>query len=523
MKKTLLSLLLAVPLLASAQFYENFDAAAAMPAGWTVINGGDANGFIFGAGAPGSALSQPNAAQINYTAAAHDDYLVTPAINVTAGVNDRLYYFVKSQDPAYLEDYAVKLSTTTPTAAAFTTVLTPSAAAPGQWTHRSLDLSAYVGQTVYIGFHATSADQFRLMFDDIASGTMPTVAPSCPASLNLPANDATGVNYENTSLSWTAPANGGPVEYYELYLDTNPNPTTKVGIYVNPTAILNLAGSTKYYWKVVPVNGAGTAANCAVSSFTTKQDAFAPYCGPLVYSSGVEPITTVNFGGMTNTSSAATTGTPAHEVFMDKVAEVKQGQTLDITLGGNTGGSFSNRFIVFVDWNQDGDFSDAGETYFGATALAITNSTGTDGKTVVGSITVPENAKLGTTRMRIKKNFGATAQLNPCSSAGTVAVPANTGYGQAEDYAVNVSPADLAAAEVGLGRLSVYPNPVKDMLNISSADRKVVEVTFYSVDGKLVKTAKGMESIDVSNLAKGVYIVKVKTSDSEKSFKVIKE
>ena len=525
MKKKLLPLLLVLPFLASAQFSENFDAGAVKPAGWSVLNGGDANGFIFVAGAPGSALTQPNAAQINYSAAAHDDYLVTPAITVTAGLNDRLYYFVKSQDPAYLEEYAVKVSKTTATAAEFTDIITPSADAAGEWTYFSIDLSSYVGQTIYVGFHATSADQFRLLFDNVVNGTMPTIAPDCPVALTGPADGATGVNYDSVNFTWTAPAAGGPVEYYELYLDTDPNPTTKKAIAVDPkVTVANLEGGTTYYWKVVSKNGAGDATGCVVSSFTTKSDPFSPYCGPLTYSSGIEPMTGIAFGGMTNTSSPTVAGAVPHETFLDKVATVEQGGTYDITLQGNTGGNYANRFIVFVDWNQDGDFLDAGETYFGATALTLSNSTGVDGKTAVGSIVVPDGAMLGNTRMRVKKNYGATAYLNPCSSAGTLTAPALTGYGQAEDYMVTVKEPALGVSNTMKGQMSVYPNPVKDLLNIESADRKVTEVAFYSMDGKLVKTVKeNVSNINVSALPKGVYVVKVKTSDAEKSFKVIKE
>ncbi len=520
MKKKLLTMLMVLPLLAQAQFSENFDAAAVKPAGWTVINGGDANGFIFGAGAPGSALSQPNAAQINYKADAHDDYLITPAITVTAGVNDRLTYFVKSQDPSYLEAYEVKLSTTTATADAFNTVLTQNADAPPAWTQFSIDLSEYEGKTIYVGFHATSADRFRLLFDNVVNDTAPTVAPDCPTALVAPAQGATGVDYAATTFSWTPPTTGGPVDYYELYLDTNPNPTTKVGVFVNPTATIQINSDTQYYWKVVSKNAAGESTSCLTSSFKTKVDPILPYCGPLVYGNGVEPITSVNFGGMTNTSSA-TVNNP-HEIFVDKIAEVKQGESLSIELKGNTGGNFTSRFIVFVDWNQDGQFSGAGESYFVSAPLSITNSTGTDTKTAVGTIVVPQNAKLGNTRMRIKKNFGATAAPNPCSSGGTLTAPADSGYGQAEDYTVNVS-AVLGTSDLKKTQISVYPNPVKDVLNVSTADKKVMAVEFYSADGKLVKTAKDAAAVNTSDLQKGVYIVKVKTSDSEKSFKVIKE
>lgn len=530
MKAKLLAMLLALPLLAHAQFSQNFDAGTTTPAGWTVINGGDANGFIFGPGAPRSVYSLPNAAQINYSASAHDDLLITPAITVTAGVNTRLTYFVKNQDPNYVENYAVKLSTTTPTAAAFTTVLTPEAPAPNKWTFFSVDLSAYVGQTVYVGFHATSADMFRLLFDNINSDVAPTVLPNCP-TLVSPANGAS-VDANAATLTWTAPTSGGQVDSYEVYLDTNPNPTTLV-----PSSYLfadfnNLQGNTTYYWKVVAKNAAGVAVGCQTNSFTTG-DSFVPYCfGNLQFTSGVEPITSVQLSNMTNTSSELLTS-PAHEKYINKVATVEQGATYPITLKGNTDGNSTNKFTVFIDWNQDGDFLDAGETYFGtaATVVSITNSTGIDTKTATGNIAVPATATLGTTRMRVKKNYTSatgTFYLSPCFSSGALSTSTSgtAGFGQAEDYSIMVvAPGTLAVNESKTKpTVGVYPNPMKNVLNVSTAERKITEVTFYSADGRLVKSVKeNISSINTDDLKSGVYLVKVKTSDSEQTFKVIKE
>lgn len=525
MKRALLMLLFALPFIANAQFSENFDSGITKPAGWTVINGGDANGFIFNQGAPGSALSQPNAAQINYSSAAHDDYLITPAITVTAGVSDRLIYFVKSQDESYLENYTVKLSTTTPTVTGLNTVITPSAPAPGEWSSFSIDLTPYLGQTIYIGFHATSKDKFRLLFDDISNDTPPTVLPECPVALINPTNNEADVDFANATFDWSPSNTGGKVDYFELYVDTNSNPATRAGIYTNPTAVLtNLLSNTNYYWKVIAKNAAGESVGCLEGSFKTKVDPIAPYCGPLTFSNGVEPITSVEFGGMLNTSSAETSS-PAHEIFTDKIATVKKGGSYDIKLQGNTDGPYTSRFLVFIDWNQDGDFLDEDETYFGTgVGLTIFNSSGEDGQTALGSISIPETALLGNTRMRIKKNFGGTAYLNPCFSAGSLEAGTPNGYGQAEDYTLTVLPKDLAVSNTDKSQLTVYPNPMKSILNISTGDKKITEVTFYSMDGRLVKTTKDNSSnINVENLSKGAYIVKVKTSDSEKSFKVIKE
>lgn len=523
MKKFLLAMLFAAPFVANAQFTETFDRDANLPAGWTVLNGGDANGFIISEGAPNSSFSLNNAAQINYSADAHDDYLVTPAITVVAGVNDRITYFVKNQDPLYVESYDVKLSTTTPTAAALTVSLKASALAPNNWTGVVLDLSAYVGQTVYVGFHASSTDQFRLLFDNIVSDTAPTVVPGCVTPLT-PANMATAVDYVLAPLSWSAPTSGGPVMSYDIYLDTNPNPTTLFASAGGPAYNANLTPNTTYYMKVVAKNTAGVATGCTVTSFTTKTNPIAPYCGPLVYSTGVEAITNVTFGGINNTSSASSTN--PHELFIDSVANVNLGATVPISFQGFTGGAFTTKFIVFVDWNQDGDFLDAGESYFttSATTVQITNSTGTDGITATGNITVPANAVLGNTRMRIKKNFSSTIFYpNPCFSGGSLAAGTNTGYGQAEDYTVNVQ-ATAAVSDVNKNKLSVFPNPVRDVLNIANTDSKVTETSVYSMDGKLVRTFSGNQSsVKMGGLAPGAYLVKVKTSTSEQSFKVIKE
>src|SRR5690606_6232564 len=70
---------------------------------------------------------------------------------------------------------------------------------------------------------------------------------------------------------------------------------------------------------------------------------------------------------------------------------------------------------------------DAGEVY--EITQTIFNSTGIDGQQAIGSITVPIGADLGQTRMRVKKIFGTTNYLDPCLG---------TGYGQIEDYTINV-------------------------------------------------------------------------------------
>src|SRR5690554_3212646 len=71
---------------------------------------------------------------------------------------------------------------------------------------------------------------------------------------------------------------------------------------------------------------------------------------------------------------------------------------------------------------------------------------------------------------------------------------------------------------------SVYPNPVKDVLNIQTK-ATVDQVVVYDILGKVVLAAQpGVISpkVDMSTLPSGVYMVKVAIGNSSKTVKVIK-
>lgn len=549
MKKILLiASCLAIPFLGNSQvFQENFDGAGPGIGAWTLIDVDGlphaANVSDFDAGAwvrknRGGAIPNYGGPDNDFAACSSswydpagtsNDWLISPSVTLPASAAI-LKWDAKAQDPDYSDGYKVMLSTNGGnTVADFTVTLFSTPAEDSEWATRTVSLAPYAGTSVRIAFVNDSNDMFVLLVDNISVSVAPTVAPNCATQV-APANAATGVSYLTpVPLSWTAPASGEAPSSYDVFLGTTPNPTTLLAnVTGTSTTAPGLLASTQYYWKVVPKNSVGSATGCTEFSFTTAANPVAPYCGPLVYSSGVEPITSVVFGGMTNTSPAAIGGT-AHEVFLDKVAQVNQDGTFEIKLQGNTdGATFTTKFIVFIDWNQDGDFLDAGETYFdtAATTIQVVGSTGVDGKEAVGNIVVPANALLGNTRMRIKKNFGsATFYPNPCFSAGTLAAGANTGYGQAEDYTVNVGE-KLAVSDVTKNSIKAYPNPVKDIFNIE-AQGKIKSIRVFDATGKQLLTKEINEAksqIDFSKFNSGVYVVTTTMEDgSSTSNKVIKQ
>lgn len=70
--------------------------------------------------------------------------------------------------------------------------------------------------------------------------------------------------------------------------------------------------------------------------------------------------------------------------------------------------------------------------------------------------------------------------------------------------------------------ISVYPNPAKDILNLSTQN-KVSEIKIFNTAGLLVKTVTNVvdNKVNVSQLKSGVYIVKV--NDNSEGIKFIKE
>ena len=432
-----------------------------------------------------------------------NNFIVSPAINLSSATSAILKFKVKAQDASWAQEtYSVYVATTNSVAAflATTPLLTENASTNGVGSvfySKTIDLSSFAGQPqIYIAFrHHDSEDMFSLHIDDVSVSAAPTAVPSC-TTIASPANGSTNVAV-NTTLSWAATMNA---DSYDLYLDTNPDPTTLVANVsgTNYTVTSNLNLSTVYYWKIVPKNTVGAATGCTVSSFTTSANP--PYCGPLTFpgflGGGVEPISLVNFGGINNPTSPAIDGTPAHEFFIDQVGNVNQGSTHTITLKGNTGGNYVNHFAVFIDWNQNGVFTDADETYSVGT---IENSTGADSKQITFDITVPVGATVGNTRMRVKKQYGTTSPLTDACSGAT--------YGQAEDYTLNVG--TLAVVETAKNNIKAYPNPVKDIFNIE-AQGKIKSVKVYDATGKQLFTKdlnEAKSQIDFSRFNSGVYVV----------------
>jgi len=136
-------------------------------------------------------------------------------------------------------------------------------------------------------------------------------------------------------------------------------------------------------------------------------------------SSGDEYISNVTFNTINNTSTCSGVALQ-YQDFTAITTNVQAGNSYTASVM-ITNFFSSDQATVWIDFNQNGSFADAGEQF--------NLSGGGTGIPFTGSITIPGNATPGVTRMRVRGNYSGA--MNPCGT---------TTYGEVEDYSLNITP-----------------------------------------------------------------------------------
>jgi hypothetical protein len=187
------ALLCIVGALYATPLSESFSGNAFPPAGWSVINGGDANTWF--------RLSHVQAhtsvcAAIDYSTSAHNDWLISPQLSPSTG-DATFSFWAANVNSSYLDRYNVKLSTTSNNMEDFTVTLAANIAPAYNWAQYSYSLSAYAGQTVYVAIQAISTDMGRLLIDDVTG-------PAKTGFEGFETNSFSYLSWTNSSVSpWT--------------------------------------------------------------------------------------------------------------------------------------------------------------------------------------------------------------------------------------------------------------------------------------------------------------------------------
>lgn len=99
-------------------------------------------------------------------------------------------------------------------------------------------------------------------------------------------------------------------------------------------------------------------------------------------------------------------------------------------------------------------------------------------------------------------------------------------YGE-HAYIDNIIVTDLTTTNVKdffKENFSMYPNPVTDVLNITSVNGlKVNEIRVTDVTGKVIKVQKDAFSVNVSDLSAGMYLIDIITDERKATSKFIKK
>ncbi len=368
---------------------------------------------------------------------------------------------------------------------------------------------------------ATGASTGTLYIDDLAIVQDVVTTPPACAALTMPTNGAV-VSAGTVGFTWT------PVEFatgYKLMVGTTAGGSDVFNDTVyGSSANVSLLSNTTYYAKLVATNDSGDAVGCQEITFTTNN--IVGHCGPLTSSApnAIAPIRSVTFAGVTNTSDPTPAGIgtfPVHQDFTSIEFPVENNVTslpLSIIGSNNTNTTNGWAMSVFIDWNNDGDFDDAGEAYFNTTATMLRVAGIPTAIPITGNIAIPSGTAIGKKFMRIKYNFtGATTLNDPLTGACE-----NMINGQVEDYTIDYKEF-MAVNDLSKNNISVYPNPFVDVLKISDV-KGVKSVSVNDISGREVKSLAPNAELNLSSLKAGLYIVNLKMEDgSVKTFKAIKK
>jgi len=303
---------------------------------------------------------------------------------------------------------------------------------------------------------------------------------------------ANNITQTGAKIDWEAVANATYILRYKKAADTNWTEVNNLA--TNTYTIAGLTLNTPYNVSVATICS-GTVGTYAAADFTTKG---IEYCTAGATNTSYEKISNVTFANITNSSTA----TAGYEDFTAVTGNVNAGQAYTFTATFSGTSYDADQILVWIDYNQDGDFDDSGEQVL---VTAKKKSPWT------GSITIPANAPSGKTRMRVRLHDSSlTPNSTPCGTSS---------FGQVEDYSLNIG--QLAVSDVKKNNISVYPNPASDVLNISNVSSKT-KFEIFNIGGQLVNQGTTDGKVNVSKLTKGVYILTVESNGEKSQTKFIK-
>ncbi len=288
----------------------------------------------------------------------------------------------------------------------------------------------------------------------------------------IPTGVATSnISYDTATISWTAvPAATYDLRYRVAGTSTWTNQQDISGASSTLTGLTEL---TSYEVQVRSKCSDGTnSAYSATTNFSTPEFQLV-YCASNGQSVADEYISNVQLETINNTSSD---GTGGYSDFTSISTSLAKGSDYTITVTPTwTGTAYNEGYSVWIDYNQNGDFTDAGEQVWTQAATQTTP--------VNGTFTVPTGALDGNTRMRVSMKYNGVP--TSCESFP---------YGEVEDYTVVIggatadtqaptAPTALAASNVTETTLTLNWTASTDNVGVTGYDVYQGSTNIGSVTG----------------------------------------
>ncbi|QTD38689.1 T9SS type A sorting domain-containing protein [Polaribacter batillariae] len=334
-------------------------------------------------------------------------------------------------------------------------------------------------------------------------------------TLETPSNGATEVPVSQ-ELSWVLDQNAVT---YDIEIATDSDFSNIVASANTPKNTFkpnNLISNTTYYWRVKPKNSCGEGAFSNAFSFKTE---LCLVCTSVASTEFDTSTTLVKFNTINNSTPVKTAG---YSDFTAMATTVEVNSSYDLTVNTNTAddseGEYTTQTLVWIDWNQNCDFTDPGEQYDLGTTTSSTN-----GETSLSplSITVPSDANLGSTIMRVSTKYTGDGSPNSCEMGAD---------GEVEDYTIIIDGVGSIPNDV-FKEFNLYPNPSTGVVSLkfNIEDSNQVSVQLIDVRGRLIDqknfnnitTNRFSEKLSFENVSKGLYLLKITNGSKYTTKKLI--
>ncbi len=189
-------------------------------------------------------------------------------------------------------------------------------------------------------------------------------------------------------------------------------------------------GSTTFTITYNPTTSGTHIATVSIANNDTDEDSYTfliqgrgEYCASNGSTSYDTSVTNVSFNTINNSDNEIPKDN-AFEDFTNISTNIYKGSSHSLSVNVNTDGNYTIYTNVWIDWNRDGDFDDAGEEYDMGFATNVVDGLTSNSPM---AITVPVGANIGASRMRVATKWASYP--SSCESGFD---------GEVEDYTVNI-------------------------------------------------------------------------------------